>query len=224
MFEPVVADVDGRKFAAGLRHRVAVVPAAAPDGDTAAMMGNSVAVQAAEMRVMLPAAAAGANEVRLYYIPQFQSNYVVAARAPLQVEPGAPGAIEAGLLLRDAGALGRSGFDGKYSGRALTIEGELLRVEPRSPAEIEAVPALRAAVGGAGAYLAVSLGWTEPWTPFADAPSEVLCVIPADDAKVGQRFAGAKPGEPVVVQGSPAGWTPTASGTAIVLGSCKAAP
>ena len=224
MFEPVIVDMDARKFENGMRHRVAVVPAGTPDADPAAMMGNSVAVQAAELRVVLPPAAAGTNEIRLYYIPPFQANYVVAARASVEVAAGAPDATEAGVLLRDAGALGRAGFDARYTGRALTVEGEFLGAEPRSPAEIAANPVLRSAVAAAGAYTAMSIGWTEPWTPLAGAPSEVLCLLPADDATAAQRVAALKPGEPVAVQGSPAGWAATAGGSTVVLASCKLAP
>jgi len=222
MFEPVSVEVDARKFENGMRHRVAVVPAGTPDAD--AMMGNSVAVQAAELRVVLPPAAPGTNEIRLYYIPPFQANYVIAARASVEVAAGAPGATEAGVLLRDAGALGRAGFDARYTGRALTVEGEFLGAEPRSPAEMAANPALRSAVGAAGAYTAVSIGWTEPWTPLVGAPSEILCLLPADDATAAQRLAAFKPGEPVVVQGSPAGWAATGGGATVVLASCKLAP
>lgn len=224
MIEPVIVDVDARKFANGIRHRVAVVPAGTDDADVAAMMADSVSIQAAELRVVLPPATAGANEIRLYYIPQFQSNPIVAARIRIEVQAGVPGASQAGALLRDAGAMGRSGFEARYFGRALTIEGEVLRAAPRSAAEIEAVSALRGLIGGASQYVAVSLGWTEAWTPLPGAPSEVLCVVPGDDAAVVKRLAALSPGAAAVIQGSPVGWATLADATAIVLGSCKLAP
>jgi tight adherence protein C len=220
--EPVVIDLDARPLSSGLQHRVAVVAADTPDNDPAALR-NSVPVQAAQGRVVLPAAAAGANEARLYYIPQFHTAYVAAARAPIQVDAGAQDAIQASHLLRDA-TFGRSKFDAMYAGRSLTIEGQLLRAEPRSAAEISAIPALRTVVAGANAYMALSIGWTEPWASSDGAPSEVQCVIPADDSAVRQRVAALKPGAPVVVQGSPADWSAMPGGTAIVLGSCKLSP
>src|SRR5947207_14284068 len=110
------------------------------------------------------------------------------------------------------------------AGRWLAIEGQLLRAEPRSSSEISAITALRSVVAGANAYMALSIGWTEPWASSDGAPSEVQCVIPADDSAVRQRVAALKPGAPVLVQGSPAGWSAMPGGTAIVLGSCKFAP
>src|SRR5438477_5965989 len=184
VIEPVVVDLDARPLGSGLQHRVAVVTADTPDNDPAALR-NSVSVQAAQGRVVLPPAAAGANEARLYYIPQFHTAYVVAARAPIQVEAGAPDATEASHLLRDA-TFGRAKFDAMYAGRALTVEGQLLRAEPRSASEIDAVPALRNVVAGGSTYMALAIGWTEPWAAPDGAPGEVQCVIPADDSAIRQ--------------------------------------
>jgi hypothetical protein len=105
LIDPVIVDIDARSLRSGFQHRLAVVPADTPDKvqDAAAFARDTVAAQPARTRAFLSARSAGANEVRLYYIPQFGSEFVIAGRAKLTVQPGAPGAIEASQVLREAG-------------------------------------------------------------------------------------------------------------------------
>ena len=48
-------------------------------------MRSSVPVQPDRLRVSVAATVAGANEVRLYYVPPSGSEPVVAARAPITI-------------------------------------------------------------------------------------------------------------------------------------------
>jgi tight adherence protein C len=83
----VTVDIDGRALREGSAHRLYIVPVGTSDAQLASpeFMRGSVPVQPDRQRVSLSAVAAGANEVRLYYVPASGSEPVVAARAPVTV-------------------------------------------------------------------------------------------------------------------------------------------
>jgi tight adherence protein C len=170
IIDPVVVDLDARKLRTGFQHRLAVVPTGTPDkiADAAAFARDSVPVQPSRMRVFTAARAAGTNEVRLYYIPQFGTDLVVAARVTIEVASGAPGATEVSQLIREASALGQASFASNYRDRSLTIEGQFLRSEPRSADQLASVAALRPLIDPGKAYAAIFLGWTEPQPKTGD--------------------------------------------------------
>jgi hypothetical protein len=120
-------DVDARSLTAGSNRRLIIVPRGTPDAvtDVNAFVEASVSVQASKARLWLPPAAAGANEIRLLFIPTFETQFVVAARAPIQVLPGTPGAILAHQLLDEVNSVGAVAFENKYQ-RTVTIEGQFL--------------------------------------------------------------------------------------------------
>jgi tight adherence protein C len=226
IIDPVVVDLDARKLRTGFQHRLAVVPAGTPDkiADPAAFARDSIAVQPSRMRVFTAARAAGTNEVRLYYIPQFGTDLVVAGRARIEVAPGSPGATATSQLIREAGVLGQTGFASNYRDRSLTIEGQFLRSEPRGADKLASVAALRSLVDPGKAYAAIFLGWTEPQPSTNGGPSEVLCLVPADDPTLQARANALRAGEPLVVRGTPSGWGVVFDTTAIILRSCQIAP
>ncbi|MGE3784890.1 MAG: hypothetical protein AB7H71_19360, partial [Alphaproteobacteria bacterium] len=80
----VTVDVDARALRDGSRLRLAIVPAGTPD-DPAPPIGNGVALAPDRVRVSLPAAAPGPNEIRLYYVPPLSPAPLVAARAAITV-------------------------------------------------------------------------------------------------------------------------------------------
>jgi hypothetical protein len=176
------------------------------------------------MRVFLSAREAGANEIRLYYIPQFGTELVPAARAKITVKPGAPGATEASQLIREAGMLGAAAFENSYRGRSLTVEGQFLRVETRNADEFGAAASLARTLDPGKAYAAVFLGWTEAQPKVGGSPSELVCIVPADDPTLRARAASLKAGEPVLVRGAPVGWGPVSGSTAVVLRNCQLVP
>ena len=226
IIDPVVVDLDARKLRTGFQHQLAVVPAGTPDKitDAAAFARDSIPVQPARMRVFTAARTAGSNEVRLYYIPQFGTELVVAARAKIEVAPGAPGATEASQLIREAGLLGPTGFASNYRDRSVTIEGQFLRSETHSADQLASLAALRSLIDPGKAYAAIFLGWTEPQSGSNGGPSELLCLVPADDPTLQARAATLRLGEPVVVRGTPSGWGPMFDSTAVILRSCQIAP
>ena len=203
--------------------RLAVVPADTPDEvqDAAAFARDSVATQPSRTRVFLSARSIGANEIRLYYIPQFATEPVVAGRAKITVNPGAPGAIASSQLLREAGLLGAAAFENSYKGRSLAIEGQFLRVEQHSADELgAAAKGSTRPLDPGKTYAALFVGWTEPVPNIDGSPNELVCVLPADDPTLQSR----KPGEPVLVRGTPSGWGQVSNSTAVVIGNCQLAP
>jgi hypothetical protein len=226
IIDPVVVDLDARKLRTGFQHRLAVVPTGTPDkiADAAAFARDSVPVQPSRMRVFTAARAAGTNEVRLYYIPQFGTDLVVAARVTIEVAPGAPGATEVSQLIREASALGQASFASNYRERSLTIEGQFLRSETRTADQLASVALLRSVVDPGKAYAAIFLGWTEPQASSNGGPREVLCLAAADDPALQARTGTLRAGEPLVVRGTPSGWGTVFDTTAIILRSCQIAP
>jgi tight adherence protein C len=226
IIDPVVVDLDARKLRTGFQHRLAVVPTGKPDkiADAAAFARDSIPVQPSRMRVFTAARASGSNEIRLYYIPQFGTDLVVAARVTIEVAPGAPGATEVSQLIREASALGQASFASNYRDRSLTIEGQFLRSEPRSADQLASVGLLRSVVDPGKAYAAIFLGWTEPQASSNGGPREVLCLAAADDPALQARTGALRAGEPLVVRGTPSGWGAVFDTTAIILRSCQIAP
>lgn len=226
IIDPIVVDIDARALSSGFQHRLAVVPAGAPDKieDAAAFARDSVPVQPSRMRVFLPPRSAGANEIRLYYIPQFGSEFMAAARAKITVKPGAPGATEAGQLIGEAGMLGAAGFENSYRGRSLTIEGQLLRVESHTAEELASAATPTRSLDPGKSYAAMFIGWTEAAPRIDGSPSELVCVLPSDDPTLQGKAGSLKPGEPVLVRGMPAGVRPVSGSPAVIVGNCQLVP
>jgi tight adherence protein C len=80
----VTIDVDARALRDGSRLRLAVVPAGTPD-EPVPPIRDGVAIAPDRVRVSLPPAAPGPNEIRLYFEPPFGAVPRVAARAALTV-------------------------------------------------------------------------------------------------------------------------------------------
>ena len=225
IIDPVIVDIDARTLRSGFQHRLAVVPADTPDEvqDAAAFARDTVATQPSRTRVFLSARSIGANEIRLYYIPQFATEPVVAGRAKITVNPGAPGAIASSQLLREAGLLGAAAFENSYKGRSLAIEGQFLRVEQHSADELgAAAKGSTRPLDPGKTYAALFVGWTEPVPNIDGSPNELVCVLPADDPTLQARKPS--PGEPVLVRGTPSGWGQVSNSTAVVIGNCQLAP
>jgi tight adherence protein C len=217
--DPMVVDVEARALRTGSNQRLAVVPAGTPDAiaDPAAFMRTSIGILPVRTRAYLVPAAPGVNEVRLYDIPQSQTSFVVAARATIEVGPGAKGAILAGGLTREAAALGPEQFAARYRGLSVAIEGQFLRLHSYARGELDAV-----AADAGRSYAALAVGWTQQ--PSAESedgpPSEVLCLMPAEDQLALRRAAALQPGDPILLRGTPQTVGRVADRTAVIVGSC----
>jgi hypothetical protein len=217
--DPVVVDIDARALAAGFQHRLAVVLAKSPDQtDISALAANSIPVQASQMRVVLPPQGAGTNEVRLYYIAPHGSNYVVAARAPVEVGAAAAGASEASRIIFDAG-LDKASFNDKYRGKKLTIEGQFLRLERHSADEVAVAAALRNVVEAGKAYTSIVLGWTDYSPAINGGPAELVCLVPSDNPALSSSTF--RSGEPAVVEGTITGFGTVFGKNSVIVGNCQ---
>jgi hypothetical protein len=175
------------------------------------------------MRVFTEAHAPGKNEVRLYYIPHFGNELVVAAREPIDVVSGSPGATQASQLIREASTLGAGAFASTYRDRGLTIEGQFLRSETRSAEELASFAPLRGLIDPGKSYAAIFLGWTQRQSNGA-GPAEVLCLVPADDPTLQARMSTLRNGEPLLIRGSPSGWGALLKTSAVIIRSCQIVP
>jgi hypothetical protein len=198
------------------------MPANAPDDiDTATLAGGSVPVQASQMRVALPPHGSGNNEIRLYFIPPYGSNYVIAGRAPVEVVGGASGTTEASQLIHDAGGLGKAQFETRYRGQKQSIEGQFLRLEQHSASDVSAIASLNGLVEPGKSYAAIVLGWTEYSPAINGGPAELVCLVPADDPALASATAAFKSGEPVVVDGTIGGFGAAFGKNSVIVSDCR---
>jgi tight adherence protein C len=81
--------VDARALAADFDLRVVVVPFGTPNAvaNPKALFADIKPVEPAQAQVLAVARKAGRNEIRLYYIPHFGTDFTVAARAEITVAP-----------------------------------------------------------------------------------------------------------------------------------------
>lgn len=226
IIDPIVIDLDARILSSGFQHRLAVVPAGTPDAvkDADAFARDSVPVQPSRMRVYISARNAGSEQIRLYYIPQFGSEFTVAGRAKVTVRAGAAGATESSQLIREAGMLGSAAFENAYRGKSRTIEGQFLRVEQHSAGDLGGAAKLLPGLNAGKAYAALFVGWTDAAPKVDGAPNELVCVVPADDPTLQARAASLKAGEALVVRGTPMGWGPVLGSTAVMVRDCQLVP
>jgi len=121
----------------------------------------------------------------LLYIPQFGASYVVAARAPVTVLPGSPGAVIAGELTAEAKYLGPVRFEAKYRDRTIKVEGQFLRIQAQTT-DTDWNAILQGKYSEPQNIAAISIGALG--TDADDGPTEVLCLLPADNMRVGLQY------------------------------------
>lgn len=123
LVDGVTVDLDTTGLRNASNLRLTVVPASAPlaitDPDRLAL--DSTAVPVARMRLTIPSGPAGADELRLYYIPNSATGYQLAARVPVTIEAGVPGAVLVRDLGREAAELGPIRFEANHRDRPMLI-------------------------------------------------------------------------------------------------------
>ncbi len=213
-------DVDASALQHGSNFRVFVFRAGSPDriADPNFFAFAATAVTPEMQHLTIPPGLAGNDEVRLLYIPQYGAAYVVAARAALKVLPGSPGAVIAGELTAEAKYLGPVKFEAKYRDRAIKVEGQFLRVQAQTTGtDWNAV--LQGKYSEPQNIAAISIGALG--TEAEDGPTEILCLLPADNRQILDRVAALNAGDDVVIAGSPTNWTSAFGGSAVVLDRCQ---
>ncbi len=212
-------DANASNLSYGSNHRMIVVRANSPDavGDANRFAQISTPITAQYLHMTLPPGPAGNDQIRILYIPQFGNHFVVAARAPVRVLPGAAGALTTGQLTMDAKLSGQIPFEAKYRDRTVKLEGQFLRVETRTSWS-------GWDFGGRyhdpSRYVEMYLG--AMGTPEGEngAPTEVQCLMLIDNETLGQ-VAALKPGADVVVTGTPTSWDNYFGSSAVTFDRCQ---
>lgn len=231
VLQPTVRAVDGipvmvnsQALSSSSNLRLAVMPANAPEAitDATAFALSSVPIQADFLRITLPGGPAGQDEVRLYHIPQFQTRFVVAARAPVTVQPGVSGAVLSRDLVREAEQLGPLAFEAKYKGHPILIQAQFIKAIPQSEWNINWIGEVPA--GEAERRLAMlSLGERGVTADAYGSTGELVCVVSVDADSVLRRVAALSPGAAVLVRGSPSQWDAAQPSDRIVINGCALA-
>ena len=221
LVDGVTLDMDATALRTGSNQRVAVVPAGTPDevADPGLFVADSTPVGPARLRLTVPAGPPGQDEVRLYYIPRFASAYAVAARAPVLVGPGVPGAVLARDLVREAQRLGPVRFEASHRDRPLLVQAAFLRVRPRTEWSLRWFGSDALDVPRQAAVISIGLPGAAP--DSQGSLGEVVCVLAASGAVL-DRIAGLQTGDPVLVRGVPTAWDGVTAGP-LVLDRCALA-
>ena len=208
LVDGVTLDMDATALRTGSNLRVAVVPAGTPDevADPTAFLADSVPVGPMRLRLTVPAGPPGQDEVRLYYIPRFASTYAVAARAPVTVGPGVPGAALARDLVREAQRLGPVRFEAVHRDRPLLVQAAFLRVRPRTEWNLRWFGGMVQQVPRQAVVISIGLPGAAP--DAQGSLGEAVCALAAD-TPVLDRVAALQTGDPVLVRGVPTVWDDT---------------
>jgi len=215
-------DVDASNLGAGSNHRLIVVPAGTPDavGDVNLFSRESIPIDPELLHMSLPEGPVGDDQIRLLYIPQFGNRFVVAARARIRVLPGAPGAVTAEHLAREAALIGPVALEVKYQYRTITVEGQFLHAEARTTF---------AGWDRAGRYqqpqkyVELYLGALSTPVTADGPPSQVVCLMAIGSGTL-RHVTSLKPGDDVVVTGTPSTWDEYFGLASVIFDGCQFAP
>jgi hypothetical protein len=219
--ERIGVALDARPLRNGSSHRLIVVAADTPDqiGDVNAFAIASTRVTPALLRLTLPPGPAGRDQVRLLYIPSGQSNYVVAARAPVEVAAGTPGARIAYDVTREARALGPVRFEARHRDQPFVLEGQFLRIETRTTG-LDWAKVIRGTYKGPQDYMAMYIGHLGTEKRAGEGPFEVLCLMDAGDRANVQQAASLNPGDRVLLRGQATTWGRVYESEAVIFDRC----
>jgi hypothetical protein len=184
----IVLDVDARPLV-GTNHRLAVFPAGAPDeiSDVGQFSKNSTPIKRSRLRMSIPNVAPGRGELRLLYIPNGQSRFVVGARAPVEVQPPRGGATVLNDLTREARTIGDAPFNAKYEAKEMTIEGQFSSFEGSEK-------------DGKTSQGFIFMGESEFSYP-SDVVSTAYCILAPENESIVKRTGALKLGDSVLVKG-----------------------
>lgn len=215
----IVVDVDARQLQRGSNWRIAVVPAGTPaitDANALALISEDL--KPARQRLSLDPGPPGEDEIRVYFIPQFSRSFELAGTASISVGPAYPGATIVQDLAQEAAALGPLRFEAEYRDRTILVQGQFLRLDTRTqtPGFLDL---LRGEAREDIDYVALYLGHLG--TPDRDgSPTEVLCLMPAEDRAVLQALSELNPGDDVVLTGTASTWGSGFASQAIIFNPC----
>lgn len=216
----VGVEVDTHVLRDGSNFRLIVVPANAPDAVPSAndFALASTAIRNGLQRLTLPPGPPGASEVRLYYIPNDASRFAVGGRAAVEIGARTPNTTLSHDLTSEAKALGPVRFEAKYRDQPFVLEGAYLRVETRTAgATWEAI--IARTYQGPRNYMAIYVGHLGA-EKRSDAPTEVLCLMDAENKKNVDRAAGLNPGDFVLLHGHATAWGRVYESQVVIFDRC----
>lgn len=224
MIDGVTVDVNAGPLRTSSNLRLIVVPADSPDAiaDVAEFTENSTPIQAVRARLTLPGGPAGRDEVRLYHVPRFGQKFEVAARAPITVQPGTPGALLIRDLGREAMRVGPVKFEATYRNNPVLIQAQFLRVRPRTEWNTKWQGGL--IVGETPQNIAlISIGTLGLAAELSATPVEALCIVSAEDKATLNRISSFNPGDAILVRGEPSSWLSAGNTDPLLIKNCRIA-
>lgn len=201
--------------------RLVVVPAGSPDqvSDRAEFLLTSTPIEPTRLHLVIPSGPPGRDEVRLYFIPPFGSNFTVAARAPVTIGAGVPGAILSRDLAREAAQLGPVRFEASHRDRPVLVQAAFLRVRPRTEWNV-------AWFGGAPIgelsrkFVIMSIGQPNVAPDMFGSTGEAICALSTEDSASLNQIARLSIGDPVAVVGIPTSWDNATAADPVLLDQC----
>ena len=217
----VTLDLDATGVRNASNLRLVVVPANMPlaVSDPNRLVRDSTPVSATRLRLTIPAGPPGADEVRLYYIPNTGSEYRLAARVPVTIEPGFAGATLVRELGRELGEVGPVRFEANHRDHPMLIEGAFLREMPAAEWSTQIFQGVAVDVGRQ--TLLMMIGQPNATPDIYGSLGEAVCVIAVADPATLNYAAGLRVGTPVLVSAVPTAWVNSEPSNPIVLNNCK---
>ena len=212
-------DTTGLRNASNLR--LIVVPASAPlaitDPDRLAL--DSTAVPVTRMRLTIPSGPPGADELRLYFIPNTGTGYQLAARVPVTIEAGVPGAMLVRDLGREAARLGPIRFEANHRDRPMLIQGAFLNLRPSGEWNMQWFSGLPVEQLSRRA-LVMTIGQPNAAADVYGSTGEAVCVVAIPDATTLSLVSALNVGDPVLVAATPTSWGNARPSDPVVLQNC----
>ena len=217
LVEGVTLDLDATGLRDSSNVRLIVVASASPDGvaDAESFVETATSVPASRQHLTIPPGPPGADEVRLYHIPRYGSDYVIAARAPVTVGAGVRGAVLSRDLARESAKLGPLRFEANHRDRPLLIQAAFLRARPETEWN-----ALWFKDGLNERVAVISIGQPNVAPDIYGSTGEAVCIVGADDAATMDRLASLNVGDPISVRAIPTSWDSASASDPILLKDC----
>jgi hypothetical protein len=222
LVDGVTLDLDATGLLYASNRRLTVVPIATPVAitDPDRLVLDSTVVAASHLRLTIPAGPPGADEIRLYYIPNTGTTYQLAARVPVTIEPGFPGATLVRDLGREAAQTGPLRFEANHRDRPMAIQGAFLNLRPRSEWNAQWFQGVAVEQLSRQA-LVMTIGLPNAAPDLFGSVGQAMCVVAVPDTATLTRVASLMIGDPVLVAGIPTTWANSGPGDAIVLDNCS---
>ena len=225
LVDGVVLDLDASALRRSSNLRLVIVRVGTPEAiaDMNDYFANSTAINATRLHMTMPPGPSGSDEIRLYHVPPFASAPVLAARAAVTIGPGAPGAILARNLAREAAALGPVRFEANHRNRPLLVQAAFLNQQARLAFDPRWLAAFGTTPPAANA-VAITVGMPGIAPDESGLVGDVICTISAEPGPTLDRLASLHVGDPVLVRGIPTIWTAATAADPVILKDCALVP